>query len=230
MKISVVIPVLNEETNIKSCIASLHNNSGGLLAEIIIVDGGSTDKTVEVCQSLGCQVFYSDIKSRAAQMNLGASKAIGNVLYFVHADTRVFPGYDVEILNSLKQHVHAGCFRYRFDSKKIMLRINSWFTRFNGALAGGGDQSLFIKKRVFRELDGFDEKFCIMEDFDLTRRIKAKYKFVVVPKAVKVSARKYEHNSWLRVQLVNLYMVILFKKDTEPAKIKHLYAKLLNYR
>lgn len=230
MKISVVIPVLNEEENIKACIASLYNNSAGFLSEIIIVDGGSTDQTIAVCENLGCQVLKSPIKSRAAQMNLGARKAMGEVLYFVHADIRVFPGFDVEIINSLKRKIQAGCFRYQFDSDKLMLKINSWFTRFNGALAGGGDQSLFIKRRIFEKLDGFDERFCIMEDFDLTRRIKKKYKFVVVPKALKVSARKYENNSWIKVQLVNLYMIILFRKDTEPTKIKHLYAKLLNYR
>ena len=230
MKISVIIPVLNEEENIKACIASLHNNSAGFLCEIIIVDGGSTDQTIAVCEDLGCQVLHSSIKSRATQMNLGASIAKGEVLYFVHADIRVFPGFDVEILNSLNRKVHAGCFRYQFDSDKIMLKINSWFTRFNGALAGGGDQSLFIKKRIYDRLGGFDERYCIMEDFDFTRRIKKKYKFIVVPKALKVSARKYEKNSWAKVQLVNLYMIILFRKDTEPAKIKHLYAKLLNYR
>jgi GT2 family glycosyltransferase len=110
------------------------------------------------------------------------------------------------------------------------LKVNSWFTRFDGVFSGGGDQTLFIKKALFEDLNGFDEKYIIMEDFDLVRRIRQKTEFRIIPKSIKVSARKYENNSWLRVQLVNLTVFIYFLSNKQPSKIKNLYCRLLNHR
>lgn len=208
--ISIIIPVLNEADNLKELLPFFQKIHKEYPFELIIVDGGSKDNTRQLVSSSGFQYLLSPKCSRACQMNHGAAAASGTVLYFVHADTRVPGNFYTDILNTLAKDHDAGCYAYKFDSSSTLLKINSWFTKFDGLLSGGGDQTLFIRKSVFEELGGFNEYYCIMEDFDLVRRIRKKHKFKVIPKQILVSARKYETNSWLRVQLVNLLVFGLF--------------------
>lgn len=230
MKLSVIIPVLNEEKNLAEIMPFFLNHELKNEFEVIVVDGGSGDNSVEIAANWGVDVLKATQKSRAHQMNLGAKHAAGEILYFVHADTRVLPSFVVDIQMALENGNESGCFAYSFDSDSWLLKVNAWFTQFNGVLSGGGDQTLFVKRNVFDALGGFDEAYCIMEDFELVRRIKKNYSFHVLPKKITVSARKYETNSWLRVQLVNLLMVILFHLNTQPVTLRRLYSKLLVYR
>ncbi|MHA7131445.1 TIGR04283 family arsenosugar biosynthesis glycosyltransferase [Algoriphagus namhaensis] len=228
MKISVIIPCLNEADNLQYLIPLIHEAIGGQSCEIIVADGGSTDDTVRLAKFMGAKVLRLPQPSRAAQMNKAAAQASGEILYFVHADTRPLSNFAQLIWEALDRGADAGCFRYRFDSESTLLRINSWFTRFNGLLSGGGDQTLFIRKTFFDRLGGFDESFCVMEDFELVRRIRQKGSFHVLPEAILVSARKYENNSWLRVQLANLSAFTLFLLKVKPSTIKNLYFSLLS--
>jgi rSAM/selenodomain-associated transferase 2 len=228
--VSVIIPTLNEAENLSILIPLLFSNGNRELIEVIVADSNSDDQTQSVSEQLGAKYVACSLKSRAAQMNAGAKIAKGEVLYFVHADTRPISGFVEDIMNSITDGYFAGCYRYRFDSDYLLLKVNSWFTRFDGVFSGGGDQTLFIKKALFEDLNGFDEKYIIMEDFDLVRRIRQKTEFRIIPKSIKVSARKYENNSWLRVQLVNLTVFIYFLSNKQPSKIKNLYCRLLNHR
>ncbi len=228
--ISIIIPVLNEADNLRELLPFFQRIQNEHAIELIIVDGGSTDNTENLVSSFGFQYLRSPSQGRACQMNFGASFAKGDILYFVHADTRIPIDFYNDIISSLDEEFDAGCYAYKFDSPSILLKINSWFTKFDGLLSGGGDQTLFITKSVYEVLGGFNEYFCIMEDFDLIRRIRKKHKFKVIPKHILVSARKYETNSWLRVQLVNLLVFVLFFLKTPPSKLKYMYSKLLDYR
>lgn len=230
MRLSIIIPILNESENLKELIPFFINHEKKDDLEIIIVDGGSQDDSVEIALNSGVKVVKSEVCSRACQMNLGASQSKGEILYFVHADTRPLPSFYEEIVQAVDRGVPVGCFAYSFDSDSRLLKVNSWFTQFNGLLSGGGDQTLFIRRDVFEELKGFDEYYCIMEDFELVRRLKKKYSFHVIPKKITVSARKYETNSWLRVQVANLIVFVLFFFKTPPTKLKKLYSRLLVYR
>jgi rSAM/selenodomain-associated transferase 2 len=231
MKISVIIPVVNEAENLAEAIPRIIQFGNKDLIEIIVVDGGSTDGSVKIAEKLGAKVLVCPIKSRAAQMNLGALHAQGDVLFFLHADTRILPGYIEDLQEVIRKgKFHAGCYRFRFDSPKLLLKINSWFTRFNGIMSGGGDQTLFITQSVFRELGGFDETYTIMEDFDLVRRIRRSYKFCIIPKSILVSARKYDTNSWIKVQIANLTVITLFLMKSHPNKLKSIYQKMLVHR
>lgn len=134
--ISVVIPTYNEEENIKGLIPVISEFGGNKISEIIVVDGGSSDKTVEMAKSLGARVFFSKIRSRAHQLNLGANKAKSDIFYFIHADTRPVPGFSKDILDYYFLGKEAACYRYVFDKDSFLLKINSFFTRFNGIFAG----------------------------------------------------------------------------------------------
>ncbi|MCH7396850.1 TIGR04283 family arsenosugar biosynthesis glycosyltransferase [Belliella sp. DSM 107340] len=229
MKISIIIPIFNEEENLAKLIPSIFKKSKGDL-EVIVVDAGSTDKSILIAKSLGAKVLLSQRKSRAAQMNLGAKSATGGIFYFVHADTIIHTDFEKDIIQAVREGINAGCYRYRFDSQKILLKMNAWFTRFNGILAGGGDQTLFIEKNVFESLSGFDEYYTIMEDFEFVGRIKKRYNFRVLPKSIVVSARKYDTNSWLKVQLANLTVFSLYYFKKPPDTLKSVYTKMLKYR
>lgn len=230
MKISVIIPTLNEQENIGSLVQHLLANGKNNVAEVIVVDGESTDNTIAIASSCGAKVIRTKKVSRAAQMNLGAEEASGDILYFVHADVKLIPTFAEDILQAIQEDYIAGCYRYQFDSPKRILKINAHFTRFNRLFCRGGDQTLFILKDLFKALHGYDEYFVVMEDYDLIRRIQKKYAFKIIPKNILVSARKYDSNSWLRVQLANLIVFIMYILNTSPKKMQNLYKKMLNYR
>lgn len=230
MKLSIIIPILNESDNLKELIPFFLNHEKKDDLEVIVVDGGSQDDSIQTALDLGVKGVKSEVCSRAFQMNLGASQAKGEILYFVHADTRVIPSFFEDIVHAVNSGFPVGCFAYSFDSDSRLLKLNSWFTQFNGLLSGGGDQTLFVKRELFEALGGFDEYYCIMEDFELVRRLKKKHSFHVIPKKITVSARKYKTNSWLRVQVANLIVFALFFFKTPPTKLKKLYSRLLVYR
>lgn len=230
MTISVIIPTLNESAYIAQRVEFIRNYGGEAVIEIIVVDGQSTDETRSTASAAGANVLTSPIQSRAAQMNYGAQHARGEVLYFVHADVQLIPSFVQDIGNVLKDGYVAGCYRYQFDVDKIMLKVMAFFTRFDGIMCRGGDQTLCVKKEVFLALKGFDEYYTIMEDYDFIIRLKKNYKFKVIQKDVMVSARKYEMNSWLRVQSANLIIFIMFFLKRTPNEMKNMYKKLLNYR
>ncbi|GAB2485830.1 TIGR04283 family arsenosugar biosynthesis glycosyltransferase [Algoriphagus taiwanensis] len=229
LRLSVIIPVLNEEANLRELLPLIRKFGGEFVEDLIVVDGGSLDQSVAVSRALGAKVLELKEASRAKQMNFGAEQAGGNTLYFVHADTRPLPSFAMDIQEARLRGFRAGCYRYQFDSSHFLLKINSWATRFNGLFSGGGDQTLFISKEFFKELGGFNNDFCLMEDFDLVRRIKKKASFYIIPKSIRVSARKYENNSWLRVQLVNLFVFLLFHAGRSPQSLKEIYGKYLNH-
>ena len=229
-KISVIIPTLNEEENLKTLIPLLFSYPHSEMIEVIVADANSTNQSKTTSESLGAIYISCPANSRASQMNAAAKISNGEVLYFVHADTRPIPRFVEDIKTNISKGNLAGCYRYRFDSDNILLKINSFFTRFNGVFSGGGDQTLFIKKTFFENLNGFNQEYIIMEDFDLVKRIREKTRFTIIPKSIKVSARKYEQNSWLRVQLANLAVFIYFLSNKQPSKIKNLYCRLLNHR
>jgi rSAM/selenodomain-associated transferase 2 len=229
VKLSVIIPAFNEAQHIAARVQFVREHGGDAVNEIIVVDGQSTDGTGALAEAAGARVWRSAVRSRAAQMNLGAQHATGDVFYFVHADVQLLPSF-VDDIRAALAHSDAGCYRYVFDSPQFMLKINAWFTRFDRIMCRGGDQTLYVRRAVFEALNGFDEYYTIMEDYDFILRLRKRFRFHIIPKNVTVSARKYDTNSWWRVQWANLSVFMMFFRQRKPDDMRARYRQLLNYR
>ncbi|MCF0040422.1 TIGR04283 family arsenosugar biosynthesis glycosyltransferase [Dyadobacter fanqingshengii] len=230
MKISIIIPTYNEAANIAGLVKDLFRYAGDQPVEVIVSDGGSNDATMEIAAQAGASVLKSSKPGRAAQMNYASNFAHGDVLYFVHADVGINPDYFKDIEQAVSEGFDAGCYRFRFGSSRAILKINNYFTRFDRLMCRGGDQTLFVTRKLFSQLNGFNEYYTIMEDYDIIIRIWKMARFKIIPKEVIVSARKYENNSWLRVQLANLTAFTMFYLKKEPASIALKYKSMLDYR
>lgn len=225
MNISIIIPTLNEAASLRRLVNRLLTANRDRL-EIIVVDGGSIDETLIVAQELELTVLTCDC-SRAKQMNLGASHAKHSVLYFIHADTLPPIGYLDDGIAALNNGFKAACYKSKFDSKKKLLRLNEFFTKFNWLVARGGDQSLFISKDTFIDLGMFNEDMLIMEEYPLLKTLVSKRQLFILPKKILISTRKYEDRSWLKVSRANYTAFKLYKKGIDSKTIKQRYNDML---
>ncbi|MEZ2413333.1 TIGR04283 family arsenosugar biosynthesis glycosyltransferase [Muriicola sp. E247] len=223
--ISVVIPVINEEENLSRLIPYLKTAAESPeKIELIVVDGGSTDRSVEIATSLGAVVEISP-RGRALQLNKGARLAKGDILYFLHADSFPPQAFDLLIRKANSRKSAAGCFRLEFDSSSRFLSIFAWFSRFNFLLCRGGDQSLFITKELFYSLGGFDERYRVYEDNEFIGRIYRESKFKVLPKKIKTSARKYRLNGFLKLQYHFARIHLLYFRGSRPEVLYAYYTR-----
>ncbi len=229
MQVSVIIPTLKEEHNIAELLPLLHVCLQSVYYEIIVVDANSADKTVQIAADFGATVLSCSKKCRAYQMNVGAALAKGEILYFVHADSRPPNGFLNDIFQALDEGFDMGCFRFRFDSSNWLLKINSYFTRFDREMCRGGDQTLFVKRSDFNKIGGYDASLRMMEEYDFMRKARRKLKFKIIPKDVVVSARKYEENCYFRVNLANLVVFTFYNWGVSQERLLKMYKTLLNH-
>lgn len=224
-RISVIIPVLNEAPQIQAAIASARKP----WTEIIVVDGGSTDNTVALAQSLGVTVIASP-PGRACQMNAGAKSATGDILVFLHADTRLPQGFEPLISKALSQPTAtgqvpiAGAFAVRIDASQTALRwiergIN-WRSRV--LQMPYGDQAIFLRARVFQETGGFSE-LPIMEDFELIRRLQQRGSITLVDNPVVTSARRWLQNGILQTTLINQLVILGYFLGVNTEHLRRFY-------
>ncbi len=199
-QISIIIPVYNEEAAIATILTYLKKNSNpSNIKEVLVVNGESSDQTASIAKKLDATVLHSP-KGRARQMNLGAKHASGELLYFLHADTLPPQHFDMSILEAYHKGAKAGCFQMKFDSNSLFLNFFAWFSRFNHKMCRGGDQSLFITKKHFKKLNGFNEDYVVFEDNEFIGRIYKEGSFKVLSRPVKTSARRYEKRGAIALQ------------------------------
>lgn len=229
-KISVIIPVLNEASTIEKLLFHLIDNASlGNISEIIVIDGGSTDGSQKIINSLDLNIItlLNSDKGRAKQMNVGARASKGNILYFLHADSFPPLHYDKYIIDEIGKGNLAGCFRLTFDNKHWWLRLASWLTQFSWRACRGGDQSQFITKTLFEDIGGFDESFTIYEDNILINELYKRKEFVVINKKIKTSDRLYRrHGIWkLQYHFWTIYVKKWFgatAEDLHKYYLKHI--------
>lgn len=228
--ITIIIPTYNEAAVISDLIQFLKKETSGESVEIIVTDGGSKDKTIELAEKAGANQVISTSRGRAAQMNIGARHANGQVLYFVHADTLPPKGFANHINRAISEGYDFGRYRTKFRSNKLILRLNAFFTRFDWFLCYGGDQTLFVKTEIFEKINGFNSDMLIMEDYDFVKRAKLVGRYKILNQSALVSARKYQNNSWLKVQIANKKIVDMYKKGASQHEMVSKYKQLLDYR
>jgi rSAM/selenodomain-associated transferase 2 len=191
MNFSIIIPCHNEAGGLAKCIQAARHAIPG--AEIIIVDGGSNDGTWTTAEGLADHLLQSPARQRAAQMNLGATKACGEILLFLHADTQLPPGARESLETVLRRPaVAGGGFARRFDSPSVVLSITSALAEARCRALGWflGDQAIFVRKILFDRLGGFRglDRF---EDLDFVRRLKGLGSLATVRPPVLTSARRF---------------------------------------
>ena len=229
-RISIIIPTYNEADTIGILVKFLLENSDSTNVEVLISDGGSMDGTMEIAAKAGAVTFLSPHKSRAAQMNYGASKAIGDVLYFVHADSLPPANFIKDITKAIEEGFEIGRYRTKFNSNKWLLKLNAFFTRFDWFICYGGDQTLFMSQKLFNAIGGFNDKMLLMEDYEIVVRARKRARYKILTNTALLSARKYEANSWLKVQKANSIMVRMYKNGASQQEMVDAYKQMLVYR
>ena len=216
--LSIVIPLLNEADNLPRLMGHLaHLNPAPY--QVILVDGGSTDNSVAIAKELieilidsstsvisGQVIDWQIIESaagRALQMNAGAELATGDVLLFLHADTQL-PNHAIADITSAVRQAAWGRFDVRLDSSAWMLKVVSQMINWRSRLSGiaTGDQAIFIKKPLFKQLGGYPQQ-PLMEDIELCKRLKAIGKPACLRSKVITSARRWQqYGTWRTIGLM----------------------------
>jgi rSAM/selenodomain-associated transferase 2 len=220
--ISIIIPTLNEEQNIGAIADTLQGRAG----EIIIVDGGSSDRTVLFARKRGIRVEHS-AAGRATQLNHGAACAGGSVLLFLHADTRLPENFAEPLLQTLgRRDVIAGAFSLAIRDAGPALRFIALCAtvRSRCLQLPYGDQAIFIKREQFVRLGGFPQ-VPIMEDFLLIRKAKTLGRVHTVPERVTTSARRWQRLGVVRTTLINQMIILGFVLRISPERLAALYRR-----
>src|SRR3972149_9649125 len=219
MKISVIIPTLNEESHIEKTLQSVIKQEGNY--EFYVVDGGSTDNTVAIAKRYACVI--SSKRGRAIQMNAGAKLCKGDILLFLHADTLLPDNAFREIRKRMKDDtVVGGSFYIEFDADNFILRGISFISRFDFRIFHFGDQGIFVRRDVFQALRGYKE-IPIMEDYDFYKRLAGQGKVVLLRMPVISSARRFVKKGVVRQLLINKLVVLSYWAGLDIQTIKRFY-------
>ncbi|MBF2066987.1 MAG: TIGR04283 family arsenosugar biosynthesis glycosyltransferase [Calothrix sp. C42_A2020_038] len=219
-KISIIIPVFNEEQHILATIITTHS----INTEVIVVDASSQDNTCDIANKAGAKVIASD-PGRAVQMNAGAAVANGDILLFLHADTQLPPGFDHMVRETLnKPGTVAGAFKLNIDAEPWGLRLVEWgvYMRSKHLQLPYGDQAIFMKSETFHQLGGFPN-LPIMEDFELVQRLKTLGKITIISTPVLTSGRRWLLHGILKTTLINQIMIIGYSLGISPQRLASLY-------
>jgi len=225
-KISIIIPVLNEAGCISQTLSALQalRTAGH---EVVVVDGGSEDDTIALCQPLSDHVIKAP-RGRSRQMNVGAQAATGEIFLFLHADTFLPQDGDRLILDGLRQHDRSwGRFDVRLSGTQLFLRIveclMNWRSRLTGIATG--DQGIFVKRKLFEAVGGFPD-IDLMEDVALSRILKRLGPPLCLRERVLTSSRRWDKNGILRTVFLMWRLRIYYALGSSPKRLAHRYGSL----
>jgi rSAM/selenodomain-associated transferase 2 len=223
MRLSVIVPTLNEERVIGLTLDAIRR--GAPTAEIIVADGASTDRTVEIARLRGAQTLIAP-RGRALQMNAGAAAAHGEALVFVHADTRVPVSFAADIASALvAPEIVGGRFDIELDESSFASCVLGKLISFRSRMmrSATGDQAIFVRRHVFMAMDGFTE-IDVCEDVDFARRLKRRGPVACLRSRVVTSARRWRQHGMLRTVLKMWLIKSLFLAGVSSAKLRRYYA------
>lgn len=219
--VSIIIPTLNEEAVIQKTLSHVLTQKGNW--EIIVSDGGSTDRTLEILKTFSTVKLIHSKKGRSLQMNEGARHAKGEILLFLHADTLLLPNAIEKVENVMNQkNIIGGSFFLKFDADNIPFRIYSFFSKINHLLFTYGDQGIFIRKKVFEAINGYKD-MVLMEDVEIQQRLRKRGRFIKLHQPVITSSRRFVRRGIIMQQLQNVILVLLYLLGTPPSFLKKHY-------
>jgi rSAM/selenodomain-associated transferase 2 len=215
------VPVLDEAqvaTELGARLAPLRDR-----AEIVVVDGGSSDRTVELLMGSGLRVIASP-RGRARQMNAGAHATQAPVILFLHADTRLPASALNAISDAVAGGAAAGCFSLRIDSHdpRLLLaaRIITWRSRL--MTSASGDQAIFVTRTAFERVGGFAD-LALCEDLDLVARLRSAGRFVCLPDRVETSARRWQKHGVSRTIGLMWMLRLGYHLGVDPSTLHRWY-------
>ncbi len=221
--LSIIIPALNEAEGVERLLQSLSEmRSRGV--EIIVVDGGSEDGTLDIARTLADQVVTTP-RGRAAQMNAGAALARGQTFLFLHADSYLPRDADILVSSALARSKRVwGRFKIGFDSSHPALVLVSIMINFRTRLTGiaTGDQAIFVRSEIFKSLGGYPD-IPLMEDIALSKALRALTRPVSIPQKVVTSARRWQEHGILRTIFLMWRLRLSYFLGSDPRALQRLY-------
>jgi len=223
MKISIIIPVLNEASLITQTLSTLQPlRAAG--HELIVVDGGSSDDTIALSEPLADQIIRSS-RGRSRQMNAGAKIARGDILLFLHSDTLLPKGGDQLIISEMeKKRKNWGRFDVRLSGRHLLLRIVEWLMNWRSRITGiaTGDQAIFVQKNLFETVGGFPN-MDLMEDITMSKFLKKNGPPLCLWQRVVTSSRRWERNGILRTILLMWFLRLAYFYKADPWRLAQFY-------
>lgn len=222
--ISVIVPVLNEGACLASCLGSMNGTS----CEIIVVDGGSTDNSIDIAKKFGTRVIRLGVANRGTQMNAGAKVAQGDILLFFHADSRLPPGGLAAVETAMKNpRVIGGGFTLAFFPTNSFYSFLAWSANVfcRRTRMTFGDRGIFLRTADFWRLGGYLES-AIMEDCDLSDKMRRSGKIAILPEVAETSARKYQQETKLQAIYRTIWAYTAYRLGVAPEIIRAGYYRL----
>ncbi|MET0924629.1 MAG: TIGR04283 family arsenosugar biosynthesis glycosyltransferase [Xanthobacteraceae bacterium] len=222
-RLSIIIPTLNEETGIADALealAPLHRRG----TEVIVVDGGSHDGTIERARRFATRVLSAP-RGRAAQMNVGAAAAVGDVLLFLHADTTLPEGADDIVLYGLTGSIRNwGRFDVVIEGRHPLLPVVAGLMNLRSQFTGiaTGDHAIFVTKAAFDNVGGFPD-IPLMEDIALSKRLKRLGRPLCLVERVTTSGRRWERHGVLATIMLMWRLRLAYAFGAEPAALAQRY-------
>lgn len=223
LRISIILPVLNEEPSIVACLDALQGVRGQN-CELIVTDGGSQDQTVALAKPLADQVVISP-RGRAVQMNAGARQASGTILWFLHADCLPPPDAVCLIRTALSDsNCHWGRFDVRLSGRQPGLRVVEVLMNHRSRLTGiaTGDQGLFVRRALFEQVGGYPP-IALMEDIALSRSLKRHGRPVCLRQRLETSSRRWERGGIAQTILLMWRLRLAYFLGADPDQLARSY-------
>jgi len=220
--ISVIVLTLDEEVHLPACLLALADQAPH---ELIVVDGGSVDRTVEIASAAGARVVISE-RGRAPQANRGAAAAAADILLFVHADTRLAPGALelVEQTLAADPSIVGGSFTMRFDDRHTLYRLYAVFGDLYHRLSRSlyGDRGIFVRRGAFVAIGGF-RPLPFMEDYELGRRLRRHGRIRILRRPVVTSAREFRRQGPLILGAKVWACLLAYRLGVAPQRLRRFY-------